>query len=216
MALNKIIKYDIKRKYYRVLQISFILSLSLLILAFRFFPDVATRKSNSEAPPELVNVIECSFPVYPAPPPPPKPPIPIEAPTDEVLEDFLIEPNDLIIDAEVPPPPPPPKVEEEEPIPIFVPFAEIMPKPIGGISAIQKRIAYPEFEKRAGIQGRVFVKAYIDEKGNVSKVELVKGISSGCDEVAMSAVENSLFSPGKQRGKPVKVQVTIPILFKLR
>ncbi len=216
MALNKNIKYDIKRKYYRVLQISFILSLFLLILAFKFSPDVTLSKSNYEVPPELVNVLVCPLPVFPAPPPPPRPPIPIEAPTDDILDDVEIAPTDLVVNATVPPPPPPPKVDEIEPIPEFVAVAEEMPKPIGGISAIQKRIVYPEFEKRAGIQGRVFVKAYIDEKGNVSKVELVKGISSGCDQVAMNAVKNSLFSPGRQRGKPVKVQITVPILFKLR
>ncbi len=91
-----------------------------------------------------------------------------------------------------------------------------MPKPIGGIASIQKKIVYPQFAIRAGIKGRVYVKAFIDEKGNVFKVELQKGIGGGCDEVAMNAVKNALFSPGKQRGKPVKVQMTVPILFEIR
>jgi protein TonB len=66
------------------------------------------------------------------------------------------------------------------------------------------------------VQGKVYVKAYVDENGNVVKVELVKGIGAGCDEEAMKAVQSTLFNPGKQRGKPVKVQVTVPIRFVLK
>ncbi len=216
MALSKNIKYDIRRKYYRVLQISFIISLSLLILAFKFFPD--NKITVLDLPPSIGIIDVCSFsgPVVHELPPPPKPPIPIEAPTDDILDDVEIAATDLIIDAVVPPPPPPPSDVEVEPIPEFVAIAEEMPKPIGGIASIQSKIVYPQFAIRAGIKGRVYVKAFIDEKGNVFKVELQKGIGGGCDEVAMNAVKNALFSPGKQRGKPVKVQMTVPILFEIR
>nr|HPN38001.1 energy transducer TonB [Melioribacteraceae bacterium] len=54
-----------------------------------------------------------------------------------------------------------------------------------------------------------------NENGDVAKVELIKGIGAGCDEAAMDAVKQTKFKPGKQRGKSVKVQVAIPILFKL-
>ena len=91
-----------------------------------------------------------------------------------------------------------------------------MPEPIGGIGAIQRKIVYPEIAKRAGVQGRVYVKAYVNEVGKVNKVELIRGIGAGCDEAAMEAVNSVMFSPGKQRGKPVKVQVTVPVLFKLQ
>jgi protein TonB len=54
----------------------------------------------------------------------------------------------------------------------------------------------------------------VDETGKVVSVSTIKGIGSGCDEVAMDAVRNSKFTPGKQRGKTVKTQITIPIVFK--
>ncbi len=92
---------------------------------------------------------------------------------------------------------------------------EQMPAPIGGIAGIQKRITYPEIARKAGIQGRVFVKAFIDGKGNVVKTEILKGIGAGCDEAAIKAVEQTKFVPGRQRGQAVKVQVSIPILFRL-
>ena len=88
---------------------------------------------------------------------------------------------------------------------------EKMPTPIGGIAAIQERIVCPEAAKRAG---RVYVKAFVDENGNVHKVELVKGIGASCDKEAIAAVMKTKFNPGMQRGKPVKVQVLIPLLIK--
>ena len=90
-----------------------------------------------------------------------------------------------------------------------------MPEPIGGIAAIQKNIKYPEIAKRAGIEGKVYIQAYIDENGNVTKAAVLKGIGGGCDEAAMNAIKKVKFIPGRQAGKPVKVQVSVPVIFKL-
>lgn len=92
---------------------------------------------------------------------------------------------------------------------------EEMPTPIGGMNAIQSKIKYPEIAKRAGIQGRVYVKAFIDENGSVAQAEVIKGLDGGCSEAALRAVKVTKFTPGRKRGKAVKVQVSIPILFKL-
>ncbi|MGD8781844.1 MAG: energy transducer TonB [Ignavibacteria bacterium] len=221
MALNKNPKVDLKLKYQRVFEVCVILSLAVLIVAFKYFPTFEQKEIKVEAPQELVDVEDVEATKQEAaPPPPPKPPIPIEAPSDDVLEDIEIADTELDVDEEVtaPPPPPPPakgdEVEEEEPA--FFVAVEEMPSPIGGIAAIQQKIVYPEIAKRAGVQGRVFVKAFVDEQGNVKKVELIKGIGAGCDEAAIKAVQETKFKPGKQRGKPVKVQVTVPVLFKLQ
>lgn len=216
MALKKNPKVDLKRKYRRVFETSLIIALALLIIAFKYFPEFEQTELNLEGPQELVQVEDVEATKQEAaPPPPPKPPIPIEAPSDEVLEDIEISETELDVDAEVAAPPPPVEEEEEEVEPVFFVAVEQQPEPIGGLEGIQKRIVYPEIAKRAGVQGRVFVKAYVDENGNVVKVELLKGIGAGCDEAAMEAVKNTKFSPGRQRGKPVKVQVSIPIVFKL-
>jgi len=90
-----------------------------------------------------------------------------------------------------------------------------MPFPIGGLYAIQEKIVYPELAKRSGIEGKVYILAFISEKGIVDHAKVIKGIGAGCDETALKAVMETKFSPGKQRGKPVKVQVSIPIVFKL-
>ena len=93
--------------------------------------------------------------------------------------------------------------------------ADVMPSPVGGIMAIAKNVVYPEEAKIAGIQGRVFVEATIDEKGNVIKTSILKGIGYGCDEAAISAVKKAKFIPATNDGEIVKAVVTIPIQFKL-
>lgn len=91
-----------------------------------------------------------------------------------------------------------------------------MPAIVGGIKELADKIVYPEQAKAAGIEGRVFVKAFIDENGDVVYTEIVKGLGYGCDEVALNAVKNTKFTPGKEKGKKVKTQVIIPISFKLQ
>lgn len=219
MALKKNPKVDLKRKYKRFLEISFILALAILVVSFKYFPKFEKKEVKVDGPQELVQVEDVEATKQEtAPPPPPKPPIPIEAPSDEEIEDIEIGDTELDVDEVVEAPPPPPAAEEEEEDvePAFFVAVEEMPEPIGGIPEIQKKIVYPEIAKRAGVQGRVYVKAYVDENGNVQKVELIKGIGAGCDEEALRAVKETKFKPGRQRGTPVRVQVSVPIMFKLQ
>lgn len=109
-----------------------------------------------------------------------------------------------------------PDITNGRPEDVYFVAVEEAPEPIGGLEAIQKKITYPEVAKRVGIQGRVFVKAFIDEKGNVVKSEVIKGVDPALDSAAVDAVMKTKFTPGKQRGKPVKVQVSIPIVFALK
>jgi periplasmic protein TonB len=216
MALRKNPKADLRMKYKRFFEISLIASLLLLILAFKYFPDVESEAALSEGPQELFTVEDIQQTKQEdRPPPPPKPPIPIEAPSDDVLED--IEIGDTEIDmTEVVEAPPPPKVEKKvEEEPQYFVAVEEMPEPIGGIAAIQSKIVYPEIAKRAGVEGKVYVLAFVDETGVVTKAQILKGLGAGLDEAALNAVKTTKFKPGKQRGKPVRVQVSIPIVFRL-
>lgn len=99
---------------------------------------------------------------------------------------------------------------------IYFVAVQKMPELIGGLYSIQKNIIYPEIAKRAGIEGKVYVLAFIDEQGDVVNARIIKGIGAGCDEAALQAVKLVKFKPGQQEGKPVKTQVSIPIVFKLQ
>ena len=98
---------------------------------------------------------------------------------------------------------------------VYFVAVEEMPEPIGGIEAIQSKVIYPEEAKNQGVQGKVYVLAYINEKGIVDSTRIIKGIGAGCDDAAMNAIKQIKFIPGKQKGTPMKVQVAIPIIFKL-
>ena len=158
------------------------------------------------------------------PPAPPRPSVPVEVPNDVVLtEDPLSFDASLQLDEPLTvlpnPPPPRPKEEarqqaEEEPE-IFV-IVEEMPRLVGGLEAIQKQLRYPEIAQRAGIEGRVFVEFVVDEQGKVVNPGVLRGIGGGCDEEALRAISQATFTPGRQRGRPVRVRMSIPVLFKLK
>jgi len=219
MAIVKTKKADLMAKYKRVFEISLIVALALLIVAFKFFPDLKGGEIVSEGTQELFQVEQIDQTKQEnRPPPPPKPPIPIEAPSSDVLEDIEIGDTEIDVNEQIEAPPPPPKedkkiVEEE---PQYFVAVEEMPEPIGGIGEIQKKIVYPEIAKRAGVEGKVYVLAFVDESGTVTDAKIIKGIGAGCDEAALDAVKKTKFKPGKQRGKAVRVQVSIPVVFKLQ
>ncbi len=112
----------------------------------------------------------------------------------------------------------PPVVEEEhnyEDDPAFYISVEVLPKPIGGMNAIYKKISYPKEARENEIEGTVIVRAFVDRDGEVLNAEVVEGIGYGCDEAARLAVYYHRFKPGMQRGQRIKVQLDIPVEFKL-
>lgn len=92
---------------------------------------------------------------------------------------------------------------------------EEMPKLIGGLASVQSKVQYPELAKRAGIEGRVVVQFIINENGDVENPRIIRGIGGGCDEAALAAVSEAKFEPGIQHGQPVRVQFSLPIVFRL-
>jgi protein TonB len=97
----------------------------------------------------------------------------------------------------------------------YLAFAEEMPTVVGGMSTIVKVIKYPEIAIKTNVQGRVYILAYINEDGSCSEAKVIKGIGAGCDEAAVEAVKSATFTPGKNKGIPVKVKLSLPIEFKL-
>lgn len=152
-------------------------------------------------------------------PPPPRPPVPVAVPNSEIIEDV-----DINIDAELDfgaaldLPPPPPKQEEEsgENEDDFFILVEQMPELIGGLESLQSQVRYPERALRANIQGRVYVQFIVNERGQVENPEVIRGIGGGCDEEALRVVKRAKFTPGMQRGRPVRVQYNLPVIFMIR
>lgn len=112
-----------------------------------------------------------------------------------------------------------PPVEEDktdlEDDPAYYMNVEVMPEPIGGMNTIYKKLVYPQEAKENKIEGTVKIRAFIEKNGEVSSAQVVEGIGYGCDENARLSVYYTRFKPGLQKGKRIKVQMLIPIEFKL-
>lgn len=112
----------------------------------------------------------------------------------------------------------PPTIEEEknyEDDPAFYKTVEVLPEPYGGMEAIYKKIGYPKEAKEEKIEGVVKVLTFVDRDGEVIDAQIVEGIGYGCDEAARLAILYHRFKPGLIKGQKVKVQMEIPIEFKL-
>lgn len=184
-------------------------------------------------------------PPPPPPPPPVIEEVPEEELLEEDEPEFVdqdIEEEEVVEEVEEveeeappppPPPPPPPAPEEEE---VFV-IVEQNPRFPGceneGSKAekeacakkkmleyIYGNLKYPAIARENGIEGSVVIQFVVNKQGRIDDITLARGIGAGCDEAALKVVKgmNKLpkgWTPGKQRGKAVKVKYTLPIRFKL-
>jgi periplasmic protein TonB len=98
----------------------------------------------------------------------------------------------------------------------YLAFATTMPELEGGLPELVKKIKYPAIAKQSNLEGKVYAMAYVDEKGQVDKVKIIKSLGGGCDEEVVRVLTNSKFKPGQHEGKPVKVKTTISVTFKVK
>jgi periplasmic protein TonB len=101
------------------------------------------------------------------------------------------------------------KIEDEGPPPDFVPYEK---EP-----TVIKRIEpkYPDLALRAGLEGNVFVKVWVDKEGKVRKVVLLKSDAPIFEEAAIAAASQWVFTPAVMQKGPVSVWVSIPFRFRL-
>lgn len=98
---------------------------------------------------------------------------------------------------------------------------EQMPEFPGGqtelINYLMKSVKYPRESMEKGIQGKVFVCFVISKKGSVLNTKIERGVDPLLDAEALRVV-NSMpeWIPGKEKGKKVAVQFTLPISFRLQ
>jgi TonB family protein len=89
------------------------------------------------------------------------------------------------------------------------------PELVGGMEALQKSVSYPQMAKEAGIEGRVIVQFVVDKSGDVTNPKVMRGVHRTLNEAALEAVKEQEFKPGQQDGAPVKVQMSLPVTFRL-
>ena len=213
--MRKVREVDLRLSYNLHLQIGFIVSIAIFLILFKVnIPTKVPSPILIEEQEEIFIEEVIQTKQIETPPPPPRPPVPVEVPNDEILEDEIID-LDTELDLDGPldlPPPPPPKSEETQDD--FFVVVEQMPQLIGGLASLQKKVRYPEMARRAAIEGRVTIQFIVNEQGKVENPRVIRGIGGGCDEEALKAVMTARFKPGMQRGRPVRVQYSLPIVFR--
>ncbi len=228
MEAKKYIKADINQYRMIFFNIGLIVSLALIHTAFewKFYDDEDILEIVAVADDEFDEIYEIPPTEQPPPPPPEVKNINIVEIEDteeiedeleisfdiEMTDDLIIEklPQKLEIEEDI---------EEEDADEIFI-IVEEQPQPKGGMKAfyehINSNIIYPAMARRMGIQGRVFVQFIVEKDGSIKQVKVIRGISDSCNAEAIRVVSISpAWKPGKQRGRPVRVKMVLPISFKL-
>lgn len=228
MEPKKTKQADLGEKSFLFFNIGLVTSLSLALLAFNYKTyDQADKKEFAQNARILEEIIEPPVTEQLPPPPPPQltQPEVVEVPnTEEIQEDIKIN---MDIEARVDqvitelPVMAAPVIEEEkeDPHQVFI-VVEETAAPIGGLPAfydyVKDNMKYPAPAKRMDIEGKVFVQFIVEKDGSITDVQAIKGIGGGCDEEAVRVVKNApSWKPAKQRGKPVRQRMVLPITFKL-
>ncbi|MGC8864548.1 MAG: energy transducer TonB [Bacteroidales bacterium] len=226
MIEKKTPKADLENKRGLFLEIGMVVVLALVLLGFEWKTydkqkvEIFQRQA-SDIPEEMVEITKQETPPPQAPPPP-------QVTVLNIVEDNVEIDNDFTVDAEatqttqVQEYVPVQKAEEEviEEQEIFQ-VVESMPEFPGGeearIQFLRDNIKYPQIARESGIQGVVYVTFVVEPDGRVTGVRVLRGIGGGCDEEAVRVVKAMpRWIPGKQRGKPVRVQFNMPIKFTLQ
>jgi protein TonB len=201
-------------------------SIALIIMLFAFeyksygpTDYEINRREVVDIPEDIVPITEQK--VKPPPPPPPK-----QVTKITIVEDDVDVDDEIDIDVEADD-----NTEMEEYIPLededeeideqeIFSIVESMPEFPGGVKELYKflndNIRYPMMAKEANIQGVVYVNFLIESDGNITNIIVLRGIGGGCDDEAIRIVEiMPKWTPGKQRGKPVRVNFNLPVKFTL-
>lgn len=220
-------KADLENKRVIFTQIGFIIALAVTLFAFELKSyekqDIELlQRQVDDTEEELVEITRQD-----QPPPPPPPPQQHQTQILEIVEDDVEIDDEIEIDVEDDMdtevedyvPVVEEEEEEEEVMQIFS-VVEEMPSFPGGdpgrIKYLSENIQYPQMAKESGIQGTVYITFVVERDGSVTDVRILRGIGGGCDEEAIRVVKNMpRWAPGKQRGKPVRVQYNLPIKFQL-
>ncbi|HEX5171644.1 MAG TPA: energy transducer TonB [Cyclobacteriaceae bacterium] len=226
MEPKKTDKADLTNKSGLFFNIGLLITMIIVVSAFNYAKD---EDKDLKDLGKAQNIFEETIEVPPTeqpPPPPPKIQQPqiIEVPDEQEIEEEI----EIDMDNEITEETKvevitiqPQEVEKEDPNEIFL-VVEETAAPIGGMNAFYEYVGkkmqgkYPAQARRMGIEGRVFVEFVVEKDGRLTDVKAIKGIGAGCDELAVKVVQEApAWKPGKQRGKPVRQKMVLPIVFKL-
>lgn len=143
--------------------------------------------------------------------------------TSNLLKNVLSESSEVIQDAmestQLPQDQEPQKKTNEEEEEAFE-IAEVTPEYPGGLPALMsflsQNVKYPAKAAEKKIEGTVTVKFIVNKDGSISDAIILRGVEPSLDAEALRVISSMpKWTPGKQRGKEVRVKYTIPIRFRI-
>ena len=230
MEVKKSPKADLEGKKSTWLLIGYVIVLAFMFVAFEW--SERDKKVNMEQQVVEVTFEEEIMPITETPPDPTTPPQPVEAPKVaellEIVDDAqeVEESTDILTEDNIPTAPVnmnvvPVQVVEEEPVEqeIFE-VVENMPEFPGGNAALMqylaKNINYPTIAQENGTHGRVIIQFVVNQDGSIVDAKVARSVDPYLDKEALRVI-NAMpkWKPGMQRGKPVRVKFTVPVMFRL-
>lgn len=230
MEVKKSPKADLEGKRSTWLLVGYVLVLAVMFVAFEW-TERDVKIDMSQAVSDLVFEEEIEIPITEQQPEvvtPPPPEAPSIAETLTIVEDDADIEETAIASSEetgqaVEIKYVPVEVEEEEPEEqtIFEVVEEMPQFPEGGQAGLMKylssNIKYPTIAQENGTQGRVTVQFVVNRDGSIVDVKVLRGVDPYLDKEAIRVISSMpKWIPGKQRGKPVRVKYTVPVMFRLQ
>jgi len=225
MEVKKSPKADLEGKKSTWLLIGYVVVLAFMFVAFEWTQrDVKIDTSQAVADvvfeEEIIPITET--PEQAAPPPPEAPKV---AELLEIVDDKAdIEESTTILNEDNTPKVedvPVQVVEEEPEEQTIFEVVENMPDFPGGQAALMqylaKNIKYPTIAQENGTQGRVIVQFVVNRDGSIVDAKVVRSVDPYLDKEALRVINTMpKWKPGMQRGKPVRVKFTVPVMFRLQ
>ena len=229
MEIKKTPKADLENKKSTWLLVGYVIVLAFMFVAFEWTKrDV--KIDTSQAVTDVVFEEEIEIPITEqpevvAPPPPEAPSI---AETLTIVEDDADVEETTIASSEetgqaVEIKYVPVAVEEEEPEEqtIFEVVEQMPEFPDGGMAGLMqylsKNIKYPTIAQENGTQGRVTVQFVVNKDGSIVDAKVLRGVDPYLDKEALRVIGTMpKWKPGMQRGKPVRVKYTVPVMCRLQ
>lgn len=111
-----------------------------------------------------------------------------------------------------------PEVAEDADTSMVFVMAEEMPEFPGGVDSLSaflvRNIQYPQEAKENKIEGHVYVQFVVEKDGEVSHIRVLRDIGGGCGEEVQRVLRlMPRWTPGKERGKPIRCLFTLPVNF---
>lgn len=108
------------------------------------------------------------------------------------------------------------QIESDIKIDDDAPPADFVPVEKEPVIVREVKPKYPDIALRAGLEGNVYVKVWVDKEGKVKKVVVLKSDAEIFNQAAIDAASQFVFTPAIMQNKPVPVWVSIPFRFRLK